>query len=97
MLSSDDVLSKAPNCTCAKMGSQTALLREKDPKPFMLSETGSLAWERLDGHSSIGDIARNIARQYDAEYAAVQKDTIAFFERMIEFGLVGYACESERS
>lgn len=55
---------------------------------FTLNETAALAWALLDKSGSIEEISAEIARQYEADPAAIQADITDLFENLTEINVL---------
>jgi len=52
-----------------------------------LNDTGGGVWERLNGVSALGDIAKQIAELHEVELERVLGDVLAFARVLVERGL----------
>jgi hypothetical protein len=51
---------------------------------FQLNTTGSAFWKKLDGKTSLRDIAVSLAIEFDAPYETIQKDIINLVDQLIK-------------
>ncbi len=55
---------------------QTILLNTKNGAYFSLNSTGSFLWERLDGRTTLGDIASALATLCEVDTSITEPDVI---------------------
>jgi hypothetical protein len=58
-------------------------------KTFELDEVGVYVWKKLDGHTSVEQLMRLIAKQYNLDIKQAEASTVAFLQMLIKRGLVG--------
>lgn len=55
---------------------------------YTLNEAGSLIWESIDGHTSLGQIVAALCQRYDISQEAAETDVLEFIEALEGAGLV---------
>jgi len=51
---------------------------------FTLSETGRAIWNRLDGTTTLREVAQTLAKEYDATSDDIEHDVIGFVDELIK-------------
>lgn len=49
---------------------------------YTLNETGKMIWDRLDGRSSLAEIAAALADEYDAPLDEIERDVLGLIEEL---------------
>jgi hypothetical protein len=57
---------------------------DADDELFTLNETGKAIWKRLDGERTLGDVAKVLAEEFDAQLPELQADVLGFAGEMTE-------------
>lgn len=73
-----------PDAAWREIGDQTAVVTPDDGKLHMLNGVASAIWKLMDGEKTIGDIADEIAREYDAPRETALKDIEDFIMELVE-------------
>jgi len=58
-------------------------------KRIFLDERGSFFWNLIDGHRTLAEIERSLARQYDLEAQQSRDAVILFTKMLMRRGLIG--------
>ncbi len=67
---------------------QAVLYDESSARPVLLNVSASAVWAALDGTSSVGRIAADLAAQFGADPDTVLRDVTAAVRSFTELGLV---------
>lgn len=59
---------------------------------YTLSETGGLIWNRLDGATSLKEIAIEVVESFEVDLETAEADLLDFAERMVELDLAIVSC-----
>lgn len=51
---------------------------------FQLNTTGSAFWKKLDGKTSLGDIAVSLTMEFEAPYETIKRDIIRLVDQLIK-------------
>ncbi len=51
---------------------------------FTLSSTAQAVWDELDGRRSLGEVARDLSREYDADVAEIERDVLDLVAELLE-------------
>ncbi len=49
---------------------------------YTLNDTGRAIWARLDGHTSLGEIAAALAAEYDAPPGEIERDVLGLVQEL---------------
>jgi len=49
---------------------------DTDDELYTLNETAKAIWQRLDGHTSLRDVAAALAEEYDAPVGKIEQDVL---------------------
>ena len=55
---------------------------------FTLNETGQAIWRRLDGRISLKEVARSLAREFDAPVELIEADIVEFASELLKKGVI---------
>jgi hypothetical protein len=55
---------------------------------YNLNPVGTFIWERVDGKSSLGQIAAHLANEYNIDFAVACRDCQQFIDELVEEGLL---------
>lgn len=55
---------------------------------FSLNTTGAFLWQRLDGHTSLGAIAADLAAAYEVDAAITGPDVLELAHELLKEGLI---------
>jgi hypothetical protein len=55
---------------------------------FTLNETGRAIWSRLDGRTSLAEIARGLAAEYEAEGRTIEEDVSGLAGELLRRGMI---------
>jgi hypothetical protein len=55
---------------------------------FSLNATGAFLWQRLDGHTSLGVIAADLAAAYEVDAAITGPDVLELAHELLKEGLI---------
>jgi hypothetical protein len=60
---------------------------------YALNATGRAVWERLDGRTSLRDIAQALAERYQAPIGGVERDVVALVTELFDRHILVASCE----
>jgi Coenzyme PQQ synthesis protein D (PqqD) len=94
--SAESVLAVGPESTPApgvavhmvEVDGEAVLLDEATTRLHSLNSTATLVWQCLDGHSTLTEIAADLAEAFGADLEAVRADVVAIVEHFAEEGLL---------
>ena len=66
----------------------TVIINPEHGDVKVLNDVGARVWELVDGHRSIGQIAREINRDYEVSLDDANADLMSYLEVMIDQGLM---------
>jgi hypothetical protein len=55
---------------------------------FTLNETGRAIWDRLDGTSSLNEVAEDLSEAFEVPLDAIRTDVVGFMEEVVKRGIV---------
>ncbi|MBN1321657.1 MAG: PqqD family protein [Thermoleophilia bacterium] len=61
---------------------------DADDELYTLNETGQAIWQRLDGQRTLGDVAADLAGEFDAGRTELEADVLGFAAAMVERGIL---------
>ena len=64
------------------------LLLDEDGLIHHLNQTASFIWRQCDGDTSVDDIARSMAREFDVSEAVAAKDVVQVVDQLSELKLL---------
>jgi hypothetical protein len=64
------------------MGDESVLLNATTENYYSLNEVGTRTWELIDGTLSAGEIASELANEYDAPVAQIEADVHALIAEL---------------
>ena len=88
---------KREHVTWKVLDDETVLLDLDTGVYFTLNTTGTAVWERLDGHTSLTEIARAISEQFDITIGEAQQDLLELTRALLDEGLVKVAQDTTAS
>jgi hypothetical protein len=56
---------------------------DADDELYTLNETGRAIWRRLDGHRTLGQVAAELADEFDASRTELETDVLGFADEMV--------------
>jgi 5-methylthioribose kinase len=56
---------------------------DADDELYTLNETGKAIWKKLDGEKSLGQIAKELEKEFSASPDEIQKDVLGFATEMV--------------
>jgi hypothetical protein len=65
-------------------------------KTFELDALGLLVWNACDGHTSVQQIIRKLAKRYNLGLREAQAPTLGFLQTLIRKGLVGMPVDKQK-
>jgi hypothetical protein len=77
-----------------KIGDELLLMREQHAAVdvhaiYILDEIGAAIWERLDGHTTVREIGRALAAEYQVSEEQATSDALGLIQDLEQAGLVG--------
>jgi len=60
---------------------------------YSLSDTGKAVWERVDGESTLTQIAASMAEEFDASVQEIESDVIGFASELLRRGILAKRTE----
>lgn len=64
-------------------------------KTFELDPVGVYVWKQIDGKSSVEQLIRRIAKQYNLDLRQAEASTTAFLKTLMQKGLIGIPVDRE--
>jgi hypothetical protein len=61
----------------------TAGIGDMEDELYTLNETGKMIWERMDGQLSLGQIIGELASEYEAPVAEIERDVTGLVTELI--------------
>jgi hypothetical protein len=83
-----DCLKPVDLTTSETVDNQTVIIHLGAGTYFSLNTTGSYLWDRLDGETSLGAIATELAQMYDVDTAIVSNDVLTLAQELYAEGLI---------
>lgn len=74
-----------------QLGRSGILLNVRTGDFFELDATALAVWQRLDGKTEVRDVARQLARKFNARSAGVERDVRQFVSILRRRGLIDVA------
>jgi hypothetical protein len=65
-------------------------------KTFELDALGLLVWESCDGKTSVQQIIRRLAKQYNLNLREAEVPTVKFLQMLVKKGLIGMPVKEEK-
>ncbi len=87
-MSGDRILIRHPDALEAEVDGQRVLMSPKDYSYFGLVDTGALVWDRIDGTTTIDDLARALSSEFGADLEEVRVDIDEFVSALDVAGLL---------
>ena len=56
---------------------------DADDELFTLNETGRVIWEKLDGVKSAGDVAAELAQEYEGDAQEIERDVLGLLGELL--------------
>ena len=66
-------------------------------KTFELDAIGLLVWNSCDGHNSVQQIIRKVAKRYNLGLREAQAPTVSFLRTLVKKGLIGMGLDKPPS
>jgi len=66
----------------------TAGIGDMEDELYTLNETGKAIWGRLDGKTTLGQIAAAMADEYEAPAADIERDVLGLLEELLRRNIV---------
>ncbi len=88
MLTLADRPKPAPLTSFESIGGQTVIINLKTGVYFSLNTTGSFMWERLDGQTTLGEIAAALSETCDVEIGVTEPDVLTLAAELQAEGLL---------
>ena len=63
-------------------------LADAEVELFTLNDTGRAIWGRLNGRATLGDVVRDLAEEYDAPSAEIEKDVLGLAAELLRRGIL---------
>lgn len=79
---------QAPHTASETVDGQAVIIHLEASAYIALNETGSFLWERLDGETSLEEIAQALADAYDVEVTVTRPDVLALARQLLEQGYI---------
>lgn len=87
-LSRHSLLAHAPDIPSRPVEGKGVLINLESGHYFSLNETGQFVWVRLTGEKELGQIAAEVAEEYDVTPEEALDDTLALAIELLREGLV---------
>jgi len=88
MLTLADRPKPAPHTSFESIGGQTVIINLRTGVYFSLNTTGSFMWERLDGQTTLAEIAAALSDACDEEIGVTEPDVLALAAELQAEGLL---------
>jgi len=62
----------------------TAGLGDLEDEPCTLNETGKAMWDRLDGKKSLGEVAAELAAEFEAPPGEIERDVLGLAAELLK-------------
>jgi hypothetical protein len=85
------IVSRSPSVLTAEVDGEIVMMSIEQGRYFGLDDIGSDIWNRLDTPCSFAELIDRLARDYDADRAAIAADVRALLGRMAEQDVVRLA------
>lgn len=82
------ILRHADLTTSETIDNQTVIIHLGAGTYYSLNTTGSYLWNRLDGETSLGTIATELAQLYGVDTATASDDVLALAQELYAEGLI---------
>jgi hypothetical protein len=82
------VLVRSAEVLEASVDGDRVLMSGRDFAYFGLVDTGAVVWDRIDGHTSLGELVRALAADFGADEAVVARDVAEFVSALDAAGLL---------
>jgi len=66
----------------------TSGIGDMEDELYSLNETGREIWDRLDGRTSLRQIAETLAKEYEADPAEITQDVLSLMEELVSRKIV---------
>jgi hypothetical protein len=86
-LATDTVVARHPDVAWQRVDGELVLLDCRGRRLLGLNSTAARAWELIDGHRTLADIARVIAGEFGAPQDSVASDLVEFATTLVGRGL----------
>jgi hypothetical protein len=90
-VSDSTMISRSPSVLTAEVDGEVVMMSIEQGRYFGLDYIGSDIWKRLDTPCSFAELIDRLARDYDADRAAIAADVRALLGRMAEQDVVRLA------
>ena len=90
-MSGDRILVRHPDALEAEVDGQRVLMSPKDYAYFGLVDTGALVWDRIADRTSLDDLVRTLAAEFDTDPEQVRTDVDEFVSALDAAGLLAEA------
>ncbi len=79
---------QSPVATHQMVGEEAILINVNTGDYYSLNDTGAAFWELIDGHRTIGECARLMAKTYEVEVSEVEADLLDLAAEFQAEGLI---------
>ncbi len=77
-----------PDLVSVRLGGELLLFEPDARRLHALNASAALVWQRIDGASTVGDIAAGLGERYAPDRALVEQDVAAVLDRLVGLGLL---------
>jgi len=88
MMTANETYQVGTDVLCRELEGEMVLLDPRSAEYFSLNQTGSRAWELLQGGKTVGDTCAALAEQFGVPPERVMDDLVPFLEDLLAAGLV---------
>jgi PqqD family protein of HPr-rel-A system len=74
--------SRAPSAVAVELDGETVLFDERSGTLHLLDAVGTVVWCRLDGSTTLDDLARELATTFATDEHRVRADLVAFLQEL---------------
>jgi hypothetical protein len=87
-ISADSIVTRSQAPVSADVAGETVLMSLERSKCYGLGVTGSEIWRRIANPVRVSDLTADLASEYDADPAIIERDLLVLFAELADEGLV---------
>lgn len=87
-LSGRAALRRGRSVAAVELGGETVLLSARTGRAYHLDARASLVWACLDGTATVDEMARDLAREFDASVHRIRRDVMELTSALGRLGLL---------
>jgi hypothetical protein len=85
-----DAIAQGKGTIVSIMNGETVMLSVRNGKYYNLGETGGAIWRCIGTSSTVLEVVRAIAAEYNVEQDVCEEQVLSFLEQLLEHGLIDY-------